>query len=304
MNVRSNTRSRWHLWWPFALLCLIRGSRWMLSGSLPGSATTLSSAAVGCGSAAALYLLILRPSARASRNQLLRSALGGALLIIGPLIALLSPHAVSAASLTIALALTPVVIAVAEAATHHNSEALAGRLWPGLAAIAGLLLVVAQPSVANAGDDLVLILTPVLTGCGAVLFLSAHPSVWRIPAALFGACAALALGAAVNVGMHVPTWPDMAGLAAGFDALQALLALIALGRLSATRWSAQFAIVPLLVLLEGIALMPSSVPGRMIVGLLLLAIAGIALLIPPAEEQSFGLGASAVHPSRRINTPE
>ena len=62
------------LWWPFALLCLLRGSRWILSDSLPGSATTLASASLGCGSAAALYILILRPSARERRSDLLRSA--------------------------------------------------------------------------------------------------------------------------------------------------------------------------------------------------------------------------------------
>jgi hypothetical protein len=277
----------------------MRGSRWMLSESLPGTATTLSSAALGCGSAAALYILILRPFTRESRSEIVRSALGGALLITGPLVALLSPHGIPAASLTMALALTPVVIAVAEAATRHTSDALAGRLWPGLATIAGLLLLLTQPSLANLGEDIVLVLTPLLTGCGAVLFCSARSGVWRIPAALLGGCVALALGAGVNVAMHISTWPEMAGLAAGFDALQALLALIALGRLSATRWSAQFAIVPLIVLLEGVAFMSAGIiPERMIVGLLLLAIAAIALLVPPSEESRFDLKASSVHPSR------
>lgn len=294
----ARRNSAWRLWWPFALLCLLGGSRWILSESLPGSSTTLGSAALGCGSAAALYLLVFRPSVRERWNQLLRSAFGGALLITGPLIALLTPHTVSAANLTMALALTPVVIAVAEAAANHSSETLAGRLWPGLAAIAGLLLLLPQPSLASPGEDLVLALTPLITGCGAVLFCGARPSSWRIPAALLGACAALAVGAIVNTALHVGTWPGMPGVAAGFDAVQALLAFVALGRLSATRWSAQFAIVPLLVLLQGIAFTPSSVPARMIVGLLLLAVAAFALLMPPAEEQRFDLAGPAMHPSR------
>ena len=291
-------RAVWHLWWPFALLCLLRGSRWILSDSLPGSATTLASASLGCGSAAALYILILRPSTREHRSQLLRSALGGAMLITGPLIALLYPRAIPAASLTMALALTPVVVAVCEAATRNTSQTLAGRLWPGLATIAGLLLLLTQPSLSNPGEDLVLALTPLLTGCGAVLFCSARKSIWRLPAALLGACAVLGLGAAINLVAHTGGWPGIAGLAAGFDALEALLALIALGRLSATRWSAQFAIVPLLVLLEGVALMPSSIPARMIVGLLLLAFAAVALLIPPSEESRFDLRASQPDPAR------
>lgn len=267
----------------------------MLAESMPGSATTLASAALGCGSAAALYLLILRPSGvgREDRSQLLRASLGGALLITGPLIALLYPRAVPAASLTMALALTPVVIAVYEAATRHTSETLAGRLWPGLAAIAGLLLLLAQPSLSNLGADIILALTPLLTGCGAVLFCSARVSPWRLPAALLGACIVLGLGAAINLATHVGGWPEMAGIATGIDALEAALALMALGRLSAIRWSAQFAIVPLLVLLQGIAMTPSSIPARMIVGLLLLAFAAVALLIPPSEESRFDLRAPA-----------
>jgi hypothetical protein len=292
-------RSAWRLWWPFALLCLVHGSRWMLSGSLPGSATTLGSASLGCGSAAALYLLIFRPAspAREQRSQLLRSALGGALLITGPLVALAYPRTIPVANLTMALALTPVVIAVYESAASHTSESLAGRLWPGLATIAGLLLLLPQPSLANPAQDLFLALTPLLTGCGAVIFCSARISKWRLPAALLGASALLGAGAVINFATHVGGWPDMAGLAAGFDALEALLALIALGRLSATRWSAQFAIVPLIVLLEGVLMVPASVPARMIVGLLLLAVAAVALLIPPSEESRFDLRTSRPNPA-------
>lgn len=297
--MQAARRSAWHLWWSFALFCLLRGSRWVLSDSMPGSATTLASASLGCGSAAALYLLILRPSglARVQRSDLLRSALGGALLITGPLISLFYPRAMAASSVTMALALTPVVIAVSEAATRHTSDALAGRLWPGLAAIAGLLLILVQPSLSNSGQDVVLALIPLLTGCGAVLFCSARTSIWRLPAALLGACIALGLGAAINLATHVGGWPEMAGLAAGFDALEALLALIALGRLSATRWSAQFAIVPLIVLVEGIVMTPASIPARIIVGLLLLAAAAIALLVPPMEEPRFDLRTSQPDPA-------
>jgi len=271
----------------------------VLSGSLPGSATTLASASLGCGSAAALYLLILRPASptREQRSQLLRSALGGALLITGPLVALVYPHSISAANLTMALALTPVVIAVYESAARHTSDSLAGRLWPGLATIAGLLLLITQPSLANPVQDLFFALAPLLTGCGAVVFCSARASTWRLPAALLGASALLGVGVVINLATHVGGWPDMAGLAAGFDAVEALLALVALGRLSATRWSAQFAIVPLIVLLEGVLMVPASVPARMIVGLLLLAIAAVALLIPPSEESRFDLRTSRPNPA-------
>jgi hypothetical protein len=67
----------------------------------------------------------------------------------------------------IALALTPVVVALA-----GRVESVAGRIWPGLAAVAGLMLVVAQPSLGDARSDVALCLMPVLTGCGAALLSS------------------------------------------------------------------------------------------------------------------------------------
>jgi hypothetical protein len=276
------------------LLCLLQSSRWILSDALPGTATTFGSAALGCGSVAALYLLIVRP-ARARRNsgaQLTRAVLAGAMVLAGPLIVLLRPGAVPVESLTMALALTPVVLAVAETAVHHTQSALAGRLWPGLAAIAGLLLLLAQPAA-----DLLLVLAPLLSGCGAVLFCSTRATAWRLPAALLGGCAVLALGAAVNHLTHAGGWPDMPGVAAGLDGAEALLSLLTLSRVSAVRWSAQFALAPLLTLLEGIAITRSWIPARMILGLLLLAAASVALLAPPPEEVSLDLGASRPTPT-------
>jgi hypothetical protein len=191
-----------------------------------------------------------------------------------------------------ALALTPVVLAVAQAAMRPTGEPLAGRIWPGLAAVAGLLLLLAQPSLSNPGADLVLALVPLLTGCGAALFCSTREGAWRVPAALLGGCIALGLGAAVNSATHTGGRPAMLGVAAGLDGAEALLSLLALDRLSATRWSAQFALVPLLILLLGIALVPSQIPVSMILGLVLLAAASAALLMPPSEEVRLNLGAS------------
>lgn len=289
----------WHLWWPFALLCLLHSSRWVLTDALPGTATTFGSAALGCGSVAALYLLIVRQSAitRDTVRQLMRSVLAGALVLAGPLIVLLRPGLVTAESLTMVLALTPVVLAVAETAVRHTQTSLAGRLWPGLAAIAGLLLILTQPSLSNPAADLLLALAPLLSGCGAVLFCSTRANTWRVPAALLGGCAALALGAGVNHLTHSASGPEMSGLAAGLDGAEALLSLLTLSRLSATRWSSQFALAPLLTLLEGIAIMRSWVPARMTIGLLLLGAASVALLTPPAEEVPLDLGASRPTPT-------
>jgi threonine/homoserine efflux transporter RhtA len=198
-----------------------------------------------------------------------------------------------------ALALTPAVLAVAESSAHSPSESLAGRLWPGLAAVAGLLLLLNQPSLADPAADLILVLAPLLTGLGAVLFCSARSGRWRLPAALVGASVALGLGAAVSFAFTRRTGlTDMAGLAAGLDAAEALLSLLALQRLSTIRWAAQFSLVPLVVLLEGALFFPSSLRTRACVGLGLLALASIAQLLPPSENHSLHLGASAGRPPR------
>jgi hypothetical protein len=268
----------------------------MLAEALPGSATTFASAALGCGSAAALCLLVYprRMNGLVRDGQLWQSAMGGALMIAGPLVGLLRPGGVSGSALAMALALTPVVLAVAEAAMRGASGDLAGRLWPGLAAIAGLLLVLAEPSLANPMNDLLLVLAPVLTGCGAALFCTAKETTWRLPSALLGAAVLLACGALVVVAQHERVWPEMLGLAAGMDAAQAMLTVLVLGRLSGARWSAQFALVPLLVLLEGLGLVREWVPGRVVCGLLLLAGASVALLLPPVEESRLELGQAQV----------
>ena len=120
-----------------------------------------------------------------------------------------------------------------------------------------------------------------------------------MPAALLGAATLLGLGAVLSTWVTKGlVWQEMGGLAAGLDALEAVLAVLALGRLSAARWSAQFAIVPLLVLLEGIAIDHASVPPRVITGLVLLAAASAALLSPPIEESQFDLRIPQHQPHR------
>ena len=166
-----------------------------------------------------------------------------------------------------ALALTPVVIAVSEAATRHSRETLAGRLWPGLAAIAGLLLLLIQPSLSNPAVDLVLVLTPLLTGCGAVLFCSAHEQ----PSGGFQQrCLAPVLrsvsepqSTSPRTSVDCRTWP--ASLRASTRSrLCSHSSHLAGCRPRAGPHSSPSS--RLLILLEGIVMVPSSIPARMIVG--------------------------------------
>jgi drug/metabolite transporter (DMT)-like permease len=198
--------------------------------------------------------------------------------------------------LTIALALTPVVVAVAGPANIGTRETLPGHLWPGLAAVAGLLLMLTEPSLTSPLTDVLLVLAPLLTGCGAVLFCNGQKSEWSVPAALLGAGIALALAAGIQALLR-PAELGTLGAASVLDAVTAVLSVLALRRLGATRWSAQFALIPLIVLVEGVALLHNGVFARMMIGLLLLASATVALLMPPSEELRFDLSASRPTPT-------
>jgi drug/metabolite transporter (DMT)-like permease len=282
--------ARWHRWWPFVLLVLAAASRWMLSAARPEAESTLASRALGCLWAWLFALLWL--GRRASSFSDLRGMLAGAMLLGGPAIGLLSGgRDLDAASLTIVLALTSVAVAVAAAAAGTGSDGVTGRIWPGLAAVAGLLLILPQPGVTGLRRDLLLALAPVLTGVGAVLCCApgtegtARPP--RVSSALLGALGLFLLAWLVNAsasrlyGTHLPA-PAL--LAVACDGLLALLAVLALSRLGATRWSAQFTLVPLLILVEGMALARSGLNTRWAAGLVLVALSSGYLLLPHQQE--------------------
>ena len=275
-------RRNWLRWWPFVLLMVAGAGRWMLAAAWPQTESSLGSRAAGCawaGVLCAVWLLRTRRG-KARWAAVMAAAAGGALLLCGPATAeLLQASRVEPGGLMIALALTPVVVALAS-----RTDAVAGRLWPGLAAVAGLLLVMAQPSLGDVRSDVALALTPVLTGCGAALLCSERATgAGRMPGALLGATVMFALGWAANAWVAgtavAPSWP-----ATACDGGLALLSLLVLVRLGAVRWSAQFALLPLLVLLQGIGILRPPLTLRWAAGLLLLAVAGVYLLLPQIED--------------------
>ena len=298
----------------------------MLEGARPEAGSTLGSDALGCAWAALVLLLWARRSRDGPGRARLwnaldwRGLLAGALLFGGPASAvLIGAKELDAGGMVIALALTPVAVAIAAAAFGiASADGVAGRIWPGLAAVAGLLLVLPEPSLGAARGDVAMLLAPALTGAGAALFcatplantiqaggLPAPAAAFPRPAAAFPRLtapfprltapflrptAALAGGAAlfgVAVAMRwlvAGTWPVIALPAVACDGLVALLAVLALLRLPAARWSAQFVLVPLLVLIEGIVLARPGMTARWLFGLGLLALASVYLLLPAVDE--------------------
>jgi hypothetical protein len=266
-----------------------------VSAARPDIESTLASEAIGCAWATLLayaFLLPKRnpasPQPRPSRAASLRWLLAGAMLFGGPAIALLLPsRALDSSALTIALALTPVIIAIASSALGtESSEGVAGRIWPGLAAVAGLLLLLVQPTLGDLRTDLALALAPTLTGIGAVLFCVGPPrAASRTPTTLLGASTLFALALAASC-LAEHTRPSLSLLAAAGDGILALLGVLTLNQLGATRWSSQFTWVPLLVILEGIALVRPQLTAHWFIGLILLIVAGVYLLLPQVDEST------------------
>ncbi len=296
MNTPDQTKA--HRWWPFLLLVLVGASRWAVSAVRPEADSTLASQTIGCAWATllALAFLALQPKAASpaasqpppSRAVRLRWLLAGAMFSGGPAITLfLRGRNLDAIALTITLALTPVIIAIASSALGtESSEGIAGRIWPGLAAVAGLLLVLVQPTLGDIRTDLALVLAPSLTGIGAVLFCIDQPRASsRIPTTLLGASTLFAIALAGSCAV-AHTRPSLSLPAVACDGILALLSVLTLNQLGATRWSSQFTWVPLLVILEGIVLVRPQLTAHWFIGLILLIVAGVYLLLPRGYEST------------------
>ncbi len=287
-------------WGPFVFLLVAGASRWIVVAAHPEADSTVASEALGCAWAALVSLALFTPQRAIPREPAtslaaaiprkphpLRLLLAGAMLFGGPAITLLL-HApqLDSSSLTISLALTPIIIAIAASALGIDSSAgLAGRIWPGLAAVSGLLLLLAQPTLGDLRSDVALILAPALTGIGAAVFcLAQSVSPSRVTFALTGATVLFALALAESY-VFSGLRPSFSLLATAGDGLLALLGVVSLSQLGATRWSSQFTWVPLLIVLEGIALIRPKLMPYWVAGLMLLVLASVYLLLPQSKDQ-------------------
>ena len=284
--------SLWHVWWPFALLCLAASSEWTITDNWPQAGSTLASETVACALAAGLSvgLALKNRSRRPSEASSFTAALGGTLVLVGPIIGiLLQAPSLNPASLVLALALTPVVTAVAEAASGSSEDGLsAANLWPGLAALVGLLLILPEPSFSNPLNDLVLLLTPLLTGVGCVLFRSSVASTsgtWSSAAAFASAGCVFGIGAAAQA-IRQRAIPALAPASVAVDFVLTLLTILALQRLAASQYTARYVLVPLAILLQSLFLLHSGISARSVACGVLLVGAAVSLLWPRNEKDS------------------
>lgn len=289
-------------WWPFAGLLLAGMARWLVADAHPEAGTTLVSLALGSGWAALLLWLVPQrrvPVVPQPPRQQATLLVAGAMLLCGPQLALLA-HAVTIdpGGLTMALALTPVVLVVAGSVWREESQSeVAGQLWPGLAAVGGLLLLLVQPALDDPRNDAVYLLSPILTGVGAAwctarrrqreAALSQPGGVSLVVQREHGYSVGVLLGAAcvfaAGALLQRATGSGWAAslLAVAWDGVTVLLSVLALERLSAERWTAQFVLLPLLILIEGLVMVHPLLTARWVAGLALLTVAVVYLLLPP-----------------------
>jgi hypothetical protein len=270
--------------WPFALLCLAASSEGWITDNWPQAGSTLASETVACALAAMLTfsLAFLKPKARLTRLSTSSAAWSGALILTGPAIGLFLMSSLGPANRVLALALTPVVVAVAEAALGTQEQGLSARsLWPGLAAVSGLLLVLPEPSLASPLNDAALLLAPLLTGIGCTLFrhhsLEAMDARENATATFAGGCLLFGLGTAVQSTLqHTLPAPTFAAVA--IDLILTLLSILALQRLTATQYAARYVLVPLVILLLSLFQVHATITARSVTCAVLLAGAALSLL--------------------------
>ena len=291
----------WVRCWPLGLLCFLGGSRWLLEESLPAARPTLLSAAAGCAMAAVVMFVWRKLRSRRDRSLeavsheggLWRWSIAAAFVVTGPALSgAISDRHLNANAATIALALTPAVVAVA-ATVYSTSDELAGRLWPGLAGLAGLLLLLPEPTLSSWRTDVALATMPLLSGVLAALLTfgdaafhekrsdtASRHSGWLERGLLL---AAVLFGLVLLPGLRRHSVMGFSWAASAADGLVSLLTLWTLERVGAVRWSAQFLLTPLVTLLEGVALLRPALTTRSWIGLFLLLLGGGYLLMPRSE---------------------
>lgn len=277
--------------WPFALLCLAASSEGWITDTWPQAGSTLASETVACALAAALSfgLAFLKPKALPARLSTSSAAWGGALILAGPAIGLFLMSSLGPANRVLALALTPVVVAVAEAALGTQEQGLSARsLWPGLAAVSGLLLVLPEPSLASPLNDAALLLAPLLTGIGCTLFrrhtLDAMDARGNAAAMFVSAGILFGLGTAFQSTLqHTLPVPSFAAVA--IDLILTLLSILSLQRLTATQYAARYVLVPLVILALSLLQVHETITARSVTSAVLLAGAAISLLRQSGKQE-------------------
>ncbi len=280
-----------------ALLCLLLAVRWMSAAAWSNTQPSRASEALGAVLAAAGLLVpvlvhggvrsreVARSEGRRAERWPVAVVMAGALLFAGLNAGVAAGDASpKGTDLLIALALTPVVVAVVLVVRGAAGDGLTGGdLLPGLLAPAGLLLILPQPAFGSAAATLILLGAPVSAGLGAAWLMPHRSGMFPVRSMGFALGGAAFFFGTLSL---LPPHPQLSTAilpAVMLDAACFVLAVGSLAGLGAMRFSALFAAVPSLLLLEGLVLERVRPTWEQAGGLVLLLIATVLLLRASAE---------------------
>jgi hypothetical protein len=287
---RSATERR--VWIGFAVLCVAAGSRWVAATYLPSELPplveqSLHEAVIAAGAG----IVAWRGGLRACWG----CALYGVLLLALPsVVSSLAAGAVSSMAGMAMLTLVPAAAAMIAAQRADGFGAVEGGrglLLPALAGAGGALLLLplaVPPSVAGklwlAG--LALCGIGVAWACVRLHSLLRGVGIWSGVAMVFGASAVVA--ACFGRGWAMPWDWSMAVRELGFcvliDAPLAALTVWLLRELEPVRFAVRYLVVPLVSILEGMALVRQRLDWTTAAGLALMAAGSVALLVQGGEQ--------------------
>lgn len=273
-------------------LWLLAGLRWLSDASWPASVGSVTSEARACalGTVLAVLWTSVHKTAEPKLSKVVALTLLGAALFTGRAAGVVM-HGIAGDEYNraAALCLVPIVVLVALQAVRNGARA---PWWPGLAGLAGALLIFPLATGIDAAGLAGLVLPVVLMGVACVVAereAEGLACAWAVASLLGGGASGLGMlhwvflrGNAMEATQ--PVWQPLL-----FDLPIAVMTAAALVMVGARRYSASYFAITLLTLAGGAAVMRPGWSWRLVVGLALLT-AGTVGLLRRIEADTSGLG--------------
>jgi drug/metabolite transporter (DMT)-like permease len=282
----------------FAAFCLLAGSRWLVENAFPSELPVLLQQSLHYGVIAAvalvLWMLRTRRLGRAAAPlPWVKLAVSGVLLMALP--ALLQEFAApvmehDGAAL---FALVPLFVVVG-AASYGAAAYGRGLMTPALVGVAGALLLLPfqLPSTAYGAGMFALVVAAVLVTAGVSVWLYELLEGLDVSVAVAVLCGASLLVVLPVALVRGPVSGSSPALSAEvlrcvlLDLPQVYLLVWLLREVPPSRLSARYLVVPLLTALEGVIVLRPILELRVVIGFLLMAAGGAALLFWHGQDES------------------
>lgn len=292
---------RWTVWAPFAALCLVSGSYWIIPPPMGDGLPSLEQQGLLFGVIGLFALLFSWRGmwARRAGLQLARTG-GAAVAFFGVPIVVVEYAGASVSSITRSAlyAVVPVVVGLLVAAGDVGTREERGArrfLAPALVGVGGLLLLLPLQSSGSPRGRVMLALV-----CAAVILVG-FASVWLYrlldDAAVVQAIALTGVANAIFLLLCSALHEDMVwrwsglisgvSISSGVDLLEVLLIVWLLREMEPIRFAARYLVIPMVTILESFVFVRPQMTVRIGFGTALLAAgAGMLLFLRSGEEET------------------